>query len=125
LLALLDRLKGDLKQRVALAIQRAEQGGGKGKGREKERIDRAKVESLVEKVRFVPLELADRLQLLLTSCYVRAQKFFEHVYQTILKNCSVAGEPYKVSKTTRKVILKGGEPCFPSCRHGEFSTARY
>lgn len=29
--------------------------------------------------------------------------------QTVLKNCTIAGEPYKVHERTKKVILKGGE----------------
>ncbi|GAA6006726.1 hypothetical protein JCM11491_003159 [Sporobolomyces phaffii] len=83
LLALLDRLRNDLRHRVTLAIERAEQGNLKGKARANEPVDRARVEALVEK------------------------KFFEHVSQTVLKNCSIAGEPYKTSKSTKKVILKG------------------
>jgi len=36
-----------------------------------------------------------------------SQKFFDRVVQTVLKNCSVAGEPYEIDEKTRKVILKG------------------
>ncbi|GAA5830589.1 hypothetical protein JCM3766R1_002773 [Sporobolomyces carnicolor] len=83
LLALLDRMRGELEHRVADAVERAQRGDNKGKNRAKEPVDRAKVDELVQK------------------------RFFDHVMQTVLKNCTIAGEPYKVDKKTKKVVLKG------------------
>ncbi|GAA5984023.1 hypothetical protein JCM5350_004995 [Sporobolomyces pararoseus] len=84
LLALLDRMREELRQRVADAVERAQHGDdNKGKGKARESINQAKVEEIVQK------------------------KFFDHVMQTVLKNCTIAGEPYKVHERTKKVILKG------------------
>ncbi|GAA5962752.1 hypothetical protein JCM3765_006191 [Sporobolomyces pararoseus] len=83
LLALLDRMREELKQRVADAMERAQHGDDKGKGKARESINQAKVEEIVQK------------------------KFFDHVMQTVLKNCTIAGEPYKIHERTKKVILKG------------------
>ncbi|GAA5943643.1 uncharacterized protein JCM15063_002994 [Sporobolomyces koalae] len=83
LLAMLDRLRQDLRGRLATAIEKAEHSDARSKGKGKEQLDKARVEDIVQR------------------------KFFEHVSQTVLKNCSIAGEPYKIDSKTRKVILKG------------------
>ncbi|GAA5902318.1 uncharacterized protein JCM6883_001367 [Sporobolomyces salmoneus] len=80
LLALLDRMREELGQRVTAAMEKAQ---NNSKGKAKESLDRAKIDEIVQK------------------------KFFDHVMQTVLKNCTIAGEPYKIDKKTRKVVLKG------------------
>ncbi|GAA5841707.1 hypothetical protein JCM5353_000947 [Sporobolomyces roseus] len=82
LLALLDRMRQDLRQRVTIAIENAAV-QGKGKGKEASGMDRAKVNEIVEK------------------------EFFDLAVQTVLKNCTIAGQPYVIDSKTKKVILKG------------------
>jgi len=60
LLALLDRMREDLRQRVTVAMENAA-GQGKGKGKEAAGVDRAKVDELVQKVSSASLRLAETL----------------------------------------------------------------
>ncbi|GAA5883703.1 hypothetical protein JCM16303_004779 [Sporobolomyces ruberrimus] len=85
LLALLDRMRRDLHDRVSVAIENAQSNDTKGKGKSSQQgqVDRTKVDEIVQ------------------------QKFFDHVAQTVLKNCSIAGEPYKIDRKTKQVVLKG------------------
>lgn len=55
LLALLDRMRQELRQRVADAVERAQHGDdNKGKGKARESINQAKVEEIVQKVSLPP-----------------------------------------------------------------------